>query len=69
MNKTIEQVLSELASTGRSQVNGFGVFTTKVRKGKEGINGLTGKPYKTEDKVVIAFKPSKTLDTSKFPVK
>ena len=69
MNKTIVQVLEELKTTGRSQVNGFGVFTTKVRKGREGVNALTGKPFKTEDKVVVSFKPSKSLDTTGFPVK
>ena len=69
MNKTVSQIIEELSSTGKCQIKGFGTFTTKVRKGREGVNALTGKPFKTEDKIVIAFKPSKSLDTTSFPVK
>lgn len=68
MNKTVEEILEELKTTGRSQVNNFGVFTTKVRKGREGVSSFNGKAFKTEDKVVITFKPSKSLDTSEFKV-
>lgn len=68
MNKTVEEILEELKTTGRSQVNNFGVFTTKVRKGREGVSSFNGKAYKTDDKVVITFKPSKSLDTSSFKV-
>ena len=68
MNKTVAEILEELKETGRSQVNGFGVFTTKVRKGREGVSSFNGKAFKTEDKTVISFKPSKSLDTTDFKV-
>ena len=68
MDKTVSEILEELRTTGRSQVNNFGVFTTKVRKGREGVSSFNGKAFKTEDKIVVSFKPSKSLDTSDFKV-
>lgn len=40
---------------------GFGTFTVKHRKAREGRNPRTGKPIKIPASYTVAFKPSPTL--------
>lgn len=68
MTKTIEEILEELKATGKCTIKGFGKFTIKVQKGREGISSFNGKPWKTEDKNVIKFTPSASLDVSDYTV-
>lgn len=67
MDRTIKEILEQLATEGRVIIHGFGTFTTAVKKGREGVS--FGKPYKTEDKVVVKFTQSDSLDSSAFTVK
>ena len=69
MNKTIKEVLEALEQNGKCTIQGFGTFYTKVQKGREGISAFNGKPYKTEDKIVIKFEQSGSLDSTNYPVK
>lgn len=70
MNRTIEEVLEELRTTGKVTIKGFGQFYTTVRKGREGVSKLGGveKAWKTDDTTVIKFKQSNSLDSKDFPV-
>ena len=70
MNRTIQEVLDELKSTGKCTIKGFGTFYTSVRKGREGVSKLGGveKAWKTEDTTIVKFSQSGSLDSSNFPV-
>lgn len=67
MNKTVKEILEDLENTGKCTVKGFGTFYTQVLKGREGVSAFNGKPYKTEDRVVVKFKQSPSLDSSNYP--
>lgn len=69
MNKTVAEIIEALETTGKCIIPGFGTFTTSVQKGREGVSAFNGKPYKTEDKVVVKFKQSDKLDSSNYPTK
>lgn len=69
MNKTVAEIIEQLKTTGKVIIPGFGTFTTAVQKGREGVSAFNGKPYKTDDKVVVKFKQSDSLDSTNFPVK
>lgn len=69
MNKTIQEVLDELKEKGKVTIKGFGTFYTDIRKGREGVSSFNGKAWKTEDKTVVKFYQSNSLDASDFYVK
>lgn len=59
-----EVVTNTVASGEDVGVYNFGTFKTKTQHGREGtitMGSRKGEPYKTEDKTVVAFKPSKAL--------
>lgn len=45
----------------RVELRGFGIFTTKTRKGKKGKNPRTNEDIYIPDKKTVVFKPSKTV--------
>lgn len=67
MQRTVEEIIETLRTTGKVQINGFGTFYTEVKKGREGVS--FGKPFKTEDRTVVKFSQSSSLDSSEFTVK
>lgn len=67
MNHTVQEIVDKLQQTGKCTIPGFGTFTIKVQKGREGVSAFNGKPYKTEDKNIVKFSASSSLDVSKFP--
>lgn len=71
MNKTVAEIVEALKTTGKCTVVGFGTFTATVQKGREGTTKLGGveKAWKTDDKVVVRFKQSPSLDSSNYPAK
>lgn len=60
----IELVTKEVSAGGTVDVSGFGKFVAATQAGREGVNALTGKPYKTEAKQVVKFKPAAKLKRS-----
>lgn len=69
MNKTVAEIIESLKTTGKCTVVGFGTFTATIQKGRSGVSAFNGKPYKTDDKVVVKFKQSDSLDSSNYPTK
>lgn len=69
MDRTVAEIIEALETTGKCTIKGFGTFSTKVRKGREGVSAFNGKPYKTEDKVVVGFSQHNSFDSSNYPVK
>ncbi len=45
----------------RVELRGFGIFQTKLRKGKKGKNPRTNEDIYIPDKKTVVFKPSKTV--------
>lgn len=70
MERTLQEILDELKVTGKVTIKGFGQFYTTIQRGREGVSKLGGveKAWKTEDKTIIKFYPSKSLDVSDFKV-
>lgn len=70
MDKTIKEILDEVKANGKCVIKGVGQFYTQVQKGREGVSKMGGveKAWKTEDKVVLKFYPSKSLDVSDYKV-
>lgn len=69
MDKTIREIITELETTGKCNIKGFGTFYTAVQKGRSGVSAFNGKPWKTEDKTVVRFSQSASLDSSNYTVK
>ena len=69
MDRTVKDIIAELETKGKCTIKGFGTFYTKVRKGREGVSAFNGKPFKTEDKIVVDFEQHDSLDSSNYPVK
>lgn len=57
----LEGLKGSIDDKERVPAPGLGNWTKKLTKGREGVSSLTGKPFKTEDKTVLVFKPSKTV--------
>ncbi len=45
----------------RIELRGFGVFSTKLRRGKRGKNPRTNEDIYIPEKKTVVFKPSKTI--------
>lgn len=54
-------VSSSINDEQRFSYPGFGTFTVKHRKAREGRNPRTGKPIKIPASYTVSFKPSPTL--------
>ena len=61
----VEAMLSTLKEAflneERVELRGFGIFQTKLRKGKKGKNPRTNEDIYIPDKKTVVFKPSKTV--------
>ena len=56
-----EVVAASINDEQRFSYPGFGTFTVKHRKAREGRNPRTGKPIKIPASYTVAFKPAPTL--------
>jgi len=61
LNVYIDTVARELKKTGKLGLVGFGTFSVKKRKAREGRNPQTGKAIKIAAKKVVKFKAGKAL--------
>ncbi len=56
-----ERMVTSLENDVRIEIRGFGSFSLRLRKAREGRNPKTGGKVKLEDKKVPHFKPGKEL--------
>jgi len=56
-----DRIVEQMASGGRVELRGFGVFTTKQRGARMGRNPRNGESVTVEEKAVPFFKAGKTL--------
>ena len=61
INHLIKTISDTLKKKGRLALAGFGTFSVKQRKAREGRNPQTGKPIKIPATKVVKFKPGKQL--------
>lgn len=54
-------VLGQLSGDGKVQITGFGTFSTRHRKARQGVNPATGSKIQIPAKRVVAFKASSSL--------
>ena len=56
-----DEIASRLADGGRVELRGFGAFSTRERKEREGRNPRTGETVQVPAKRVPYFKPGKEM--------
>jgi DNA-binding protein HU-beta len=61
LNIVFDVVASAIDSERRFSYPGFGTFTVKHRKAREGRNPRTGEPIKIPASYTVSFKPAPTL--------
>lgn len=61
LDACLEGITSGLKKEGRVALVGFGTFSAKKRKAREGINPLTKEPLKIPAKTVASFKAGSKL--------
>ena len=61
IDAVFENAVDTIKSEGRFAYPGFGVFTLKERKAREGVNPQNGKKIKIPAKKTITFKPAASL--------
>lgn len=61
LNAFLETVEETLVKGNDVKFVGWGTFSTKLRKGRKGINSLNKKKITIPDKTVVKFKPGKNL--------
>ena len=61
VNVFFEEIAAALTRGDRVEIRGFGAFSTKTRKSRQGRNPRTGKPIHVEEKRVPAFRTGKLL--------
>lgn len=61
LDAMIKGIIKGLKDEGRVALVGFGTYSTKVRKAREGKNPLTGKPISIPEKTVVSFKAGSKL--------
>lgn len=61
LDVVFEVVAGSIKQEERFSYPGFGTFTVKHRKAREGRNPRTGKPIKIPASYTVAFKPAPTL--------
>jgi integration host factor subunit beta len=59
-----EEIVRQLEKGGRVEIRGFGVFETRGRDARSGLNPRTGHSVKVKAKRIPFFKPAKTLRQS-----
>lgn len=58
---TVEAITAGLKKEGKVSIVGFGTFSAKKRKARDGINPMTKEPIKIPAKVVASFKAGSKL--------
>lgn len=61
LQSTLDLLVKELASGSRLEFRGFGVFDTKLRKGRKARNPKTGGSVSVPVKRVVTFKSGKDM--------
>jgi integration host factor subunit beta len=56
-----EEITKRLAEGGRVELRGFGAFSTRERKARQGRNPRTGAAVEVPEKRVPYFKPGKEM--------
>jgi nucleoid DNA-binding protein len=64
VNEVFEEIKKSLAEGENVSITGFGSWNVSILNGRKGTVPKTDKKYKSEDKYVVRFKPSK--DTKKI---
>jgi integration host factor subunit beta len=59
-----EEIVRQLESGGRVELRGFGVFETRLRDARTGLNPRTGQHVDVKAKRIPFFKTAKTLRQS-----
>ena len=59
---TTIEVISALAKKEEVQLQGLGTFSLHTRKARQNRNPRTGEPVNIPEKIVVRFKPSKSLN-------
>ena len=57
----IKNVSSALQNDESVRLSGFGTFSTKIRKAREGVNPKTREPIHIPEKTIVKFKGGKGL--------
>lgn len=61
VNAFMSKIIEGITAGKRIELRGFGVFTSRVRKGRVARNPKTGKKLQVPPCAIPVFKPSKTL--------
>jgi DNA-binding protein HU-beta len=60
-NDLMEAIASELKKVGKFTLPGFGTFTVRDTKARQGLNPRTGEPVQVKAGKTVRFKASKNL--------
>ncbi len=63
VQRTFDIITESLASGDKVELRNFGIFKTKVRKGRVGRNPRTGASVNIPDKKVVNFKAGMRMKT------
>ena len=61
IEETFNTIAKTVAKGGRFQVPGFGTFSVRSRKARQGRNPQTGEPITIKASKTVAFKPAPKL--------
>ncbi len=61
VNALVSTIKQALGKNDRVAISGFGTFTVRARKPREGRNPRTGQAIKILSKRVVRFKPAKNI--------
>ena len=61
IDATTDAIISAIKQDGRFQLPGFGTFTLRHRKERQGINPQTKEPITIKASKTVGFKPSPNL--------
>lgn len=67
VDAVLESIRDELSSRGRIRLQGFGIFTCRVRKGRRYRHPVTSCDVTVPDRQTIVFKPSDRLVEAAAP--
>ncbi len=56
-----DNIVKTVSKGGKVQIIGFGTFESRVRKARDGVNPLNGKPMHIPEAKVPAFKAGKAF--------
>jgi integration host factor subunit beta len=62
-----DEIVRQLAASGRVEIRGFGSFSSRARNARPGLNPRTGTYVEVEAKCIPWFKPSKVMQPKLNP--